>query len=240
MSGTFDRRPELMILIAVLVAAVLGLFALVGGCTLLIATDVGGSSRPAPSTIYDELDLDDLIDRYGNGEYDELEDLLNSIYGDENAEELTEADVPEVMDIEVPELSDDLQVMINRDITLSMGLDESQQIEITELTKDSVGTPALKNGYVLCQVSGKATVKNAEGKTDTIDYTSYYYADDPRAASIVWYIYAYDLGSYDLFPDGFKLKAGDPMGYRSLLLGDEGVEGDGDLLRDRGRDATNA
>lgn len=231
MSGTFDRRPELMILIAVLVAGLLGVFCVVGSCTAIVAAAGSFVDQGQPVEDYDDQFLEDILN--GDEGYDDLDSILGDIYGDE----LTEGDVPSAMDIDVPELQDDLQAMINYDITVSMGLEDSQKVEVTNLTKDEVGTPELKNGEVLCQVSGKATVKNAEGETGTIDYTSYYYADDPTADKITWYIYAYDLGSYDLFPDGFKLKSGDPLGYRSFLLG-SGT--DNDLLRDRGRDATDA
>lgn len=238
MSGTFDRRPELMIVIAVAVACLLGLFSLVGGCTVIASTAANAASEVPfdPGDVYDGYD-----------DYDDYGDILDDLFGDgldelfdgdgEGDGSYTEDDVPAAMDIDVPELQDDLQAMVNYDLEHAMGLDADQDIEVIKLTKDDVAQPALKNGQVLCQVNGKATITNAAGDTDTIDYTSYYYAADPTAEKITWYIYAYDLGAYGLFPDGFELKSGDPLGYRGFLLdGDASSE----LSRDRGRDAEKA
>jgi hypothetical protein len=73
------------------------------------------------------------------------------------------------------------------------------------------------------------------GKDETVDYTSYYYANDPHAEKIVWYIYAYDLGSYDVLPNGFKDIAGDPMNVRSLI--EDGMPSLDSLLGVDGQDA---
>jgi hypothetical protein len=88
-------------------------------------------------------------------------------------------------------------------------------------------------------VSGKVTITNAEGKTDTIDYTSYYYAEDPTAEKITWYIYGYDLGSYNLFPEGFENASGNPMYIRDLIQGDSSALGSL-LERDGTRESTDA
>lgn len=234
MSGVFDRRPEMMILVAVLVALGLGIVASVASCGM-IATAVGGAAdrmqggnNATPEDILNEILPDGGLEGPGIG--GSGGGLLDHVY--------TEDDVPATMEIEVPELTDDLQVCINRDIEYGLGL-EGKDIEVTELTKDTVGTPELKNGQVQCTVSGKATIKNSDGDTDTIDYTSYYYADDPTVEKITWYIFGYDLGSYDLFPTGFKGVSGDPMGVREFLL-DTSEKADTAYSREHGRDAEDA
>ena len=242
MSGTFDRRPELMILVAVLVALGLGIIASVASCGVLSAAagnasqrfgtldgdNMGGSGGTSPEDILEGIMPDDPFEggnggSGGNG-------MLGNTY--------TDKDVPATMDIEVPELTDDLQACINRDLEYGLGL-KGKDVKVTELTKDTVGTPELKNGQVLCTVSGKATIENADGETATTDFTSYYYADDPRADKITWYIFGYDLGSYDLFPTGFKRVSGDPMGIRDYLL-DDSASADTAYTRDHGRDAEDA
>ena len=96
---------------------------------------------------------------------------------------------------------------------------------MSNLTKETVATPELKNGYVLSQVSGKVMITNMLGNDETVDYTSYYYAEDPRASKITWYIYAYDLGSYKVLPNGFEEIAGDPMNVRGIIQGDASALG---------------
>lgn len=236
MSGTFDKRPELMILIAVGVAALLGLFGTVASCSMLLSA--ADRAQETIATLPGN-GPDDIMDGYIDGDLDDLEDELEDLLGTDDGMGSfgwSQDDVPATMEIDVPELQDDLQALINYDLTNGLSI-ANADAKVTELTKDTVGTPELKNGQVLCQVSGKATINNA-GKTETIDYTSYYYAEDPTAEKITWYIYAYDLGSYDLFPDGFKDVSGDPLKMRDYLLGDSGADAArNSFAHDRGGDA---
>jgi hypothetical protein len=222
MNGIFDRRPEFMILVAVLVAAVIGLIGSVVGCSVMASTasTLQGQLSPYPGNNIG--DIDGPIETTPRGDTERG---------------YTADDVPETMVIDVPELQGDLQALINYDMKNAMNL-QDKAVKVTELTKDEVGTPELKNGQVLCQVKGKATIENADGETGTVDYTSYYYAEDPTKDKVVWYIYAYDLGSYDLFPSGFKEKSGDPMGIRNYLQsGDSAEAAKTELGREKGRDA---
>jgi len=149
-----------------------------------------------------------------------------------------ELTVPETMEIEVAELQDDLGAVINNDITGKLGLPEADKVTVTDLTKETVGKPQQKGAHVLSQVSGKVTITNKLGRDETVGYTSYYYADDPSAKKITWYIYAYDLDSYDVLPKGFKEIAGDPMNVREIL--ESGQTGASGLLGAGGGDETAA
>ena len=241
MSGTLSKRPEFMILIAVAVAAVLGIICTAASCSMIAGAAGNVADR---IDAHSESGVDDLIDEYGDIHgYDDIEgiegiDDLEDLIGGYN-EEWGEQDVPAAMDIDVPELQDDLQAMINYDLSNGLHI-ENAEAKVTSLTKDEVATPYLHNGQVLSQVKGVATIENA-GSTAEVGYTSYYYAEDPTAEKITWYIYGYDLDSYDLFPDGFQDVSGDTLGYRSFLL-DEGDQGGSrsDIARDRGQDATSA
>ncbi len=197
------KHPEYMILIAVVVALFLGIICFVTNCSALIATSVEAASG-STTQIFEEL-IDDGTGNSGDG-------TQGSTGGG-----YSESDVPSSMEIETDELTNDLQSCINQDIVGKLNLSESDDITITNLTKDKVGTPELKNGYVLCQVSGTATVTNVLGKESTIEYTSYYYAEDPTASTITWYIYAYDLSDYGNLPQGLEDVAGDPLGVRDYL-----------------------
>ena len=185
------KHPEYMILIAVVVALFLGIICFVTNCSALIATSVEAASGSTTQIL--EGILDDGTGNSGDG----AQGSTGGGYSD--------SDVPSSMEIETDELTNDLQSCINQDIVGKLNLSESDDITITNLTKDKVGTPELKNGYVLCQVSGTATVTNVLGKESTIEYTSYYYAEDPTASTITWYIYAYDLSDYSNLPQGLRM-----------------------------------
>ena len=215
------KHPEYMILIAIGVALVLSIIAGAMSCAAVTAA-VGSAASSGTQNIED---LIDDIEGHGDGNGG---DDVGQVPG---GGMYTEEDVPETMVIDVPELQDDLQAVINNDIEKKLGLGSEAEITITELTKDEVGKPELKNRFVLSQAKGKATVKTADGKTQTIDYTSYYYADDPTAEKVTWYIYGYDLSSYEPFPEGFEEIAGDPMNARDFLEGNvsayDGLLGNG-------------
>ena len=209
------NRPELMILIAVIVALVASIVCSVATCSAM-TTALSGlaqhSTLPSDDWLYDHINGGDGNGGdTGNGNEGNGDDTGNGDY--------TEKDVPASMEIETDELTDDLQAVINSDITRKLGLGDSDKITASNLTKDTVATPELKNGRVLSQVSGKVTITNMLGMDEVVDYTSYYYADDPRAEKITWYIYAYDLGSYDVLPSGLQDVAGDPMDVRELIQG---------------------
>ena len=219
------NRPELMILIAVLVALVAGIICSAAACSMVTSATLNwGHHSSQPDNDWPFGD---------NGGGDEGRDS-NSTPDDQG--KYTEKDVPESMDIETDELLDDLQAVVNHDITAKLGLSDTDKVTASDLTKDTVAKPELKNGFVLGQVSGKVTITNMLGKKETVDYTSYYYADDPSAEKIVWYIYAYDLGSYDVMPEGFEEIAGDPMNVRNIIQGD--LSSLGGLLGIDGRNET--
>ena len=210
------KHPEYMILIAVGVALLAAIIASCVSCSMLSsAVSNAGNHQGAPG---------------GNIPFEIPEDNGGSNNGapDDNGNpggsgQLT---VPETMEIEVAELQDDLGAVINNDITRKLGLSDADKVTVSNLTKETVATPELKNGYVLSQVSGKVTITNMLGNDETVDYTSYYYADDPRASKITWYIYAYDLSSYKVLPNGFEEIAGDPMNVRGIIQGDASSLGD--------------
>lgn len=226
-------HPERMILIAVAAALVV---AIIGGAVACHATTAAleHTSFPSNDWLLEHGGNSDNGDKPGNdapgtekpgdgngsagsgsdsqGADDDLPVGGNDDY--------TERDVPASMDIDTAELQDDLQACINNDLMnrlLSFDTLDFTTVELSDLTKDAVAAPELKGGRVLSKASGKVTVKTSAGQTETIDYTSYYYAADPTASKITWYIYAYDLGSYDLFPDGFKDVSGDPIGVREKI-----------------------
>ena len=205
-------RPEYMILFAALGALVA--FIICGAVSCNIVANV--TSDAAGGTYQD---IDDLIDRIdgGNGGSG-IPDGPNM--PDDSGQPGDSAQVvPESMDIDVAELQDDIQAVINSDIRTKLNL-KDQDITVTSLTKDSTAKPELKGGVVLSEAHGTISVKNADGKTGDVGFTSYYYAENPAAEKIVWYIYAYDLDSYDLMPGGLESIAGDPMNVRSYLQGD--------------------
>ena len=219
-----NKRPEYMILIAVIAALVVSIIASAVSCAAItgaiedringstpgynsIIEDIEGDGNTNPSDILDELtgngggDSDDSEkDREGGGDY-------------------TEKDVPKTMVIDVPELTDDLQACLNNDLFTRLG--STVTVELSTLTKEDTAAPELKGNRVLSKASGTVEVKTSDGKTGTVEYTSYYYAQDPPAETVTWYIYAYDLSSYDLFPSGFDKVAGDPMGVRDRI--DSGI-----------------
>lgn len=240
-----QKRPEFMILIAVVAAVVAGIIASAVSCSMVsgaVETAVHGSI-PGYNSIIEDIE--------GNGGSDLLDELLGDNGGNNNPDGqnpggenngestpdggngqnggYTEQDVPASMEIETPELTDDLQACIQSELKLFTGKDAT--VTVTDLSKDQVAKPELKYGRVLSQVSGKATITLQDGTSETIDYTSYYYAEDPTASKITWYIYAYDLSSYALFPKGFENASGDPMYIRDLIQ--NGTSSLGDLL---GRD----
>ena len=210
------KHPEYMILIAVGVALLAAIIASCVSCSMLSsAVSNAGNHQGAPG---------------GNIPFEIPEDNGGSNNGapDDNGNpggsgQLT---VPETMEIEVAELQDDLGAVINNDITRKLGLSDADKVTVSNLTKDTVGKPEQKGAHVLSQVSGKVTITNKLGQDETVGYTSYYYADNPAAEKVTWYIYAYDLDSYDVLPKGFKEIAGDPMDVREILQSDlSGVNG---------------
>lgn len=217
------KHPEYMILIAVLGAIVAAIIACAVSCSMVVGAVESAQDQGAPgyNSIIEEIEGHD--GNNDDGDRDDADDDADDDGDDGDSftgpnDSYTENDVPAAMEIETPELTDDLQACINSELKL-FAIDAST-ITVTDLTKDQVATPELKNGRVLSQVSGKATITTAEGKSETIDYTSYYYAEDPTATKITWYIYAYDLGSYDLFPEGFENASGNPLFIRDLIQGD--------------------
>ena len=215
-----NKRPELMILIAVIAALVVTLL-----CSAISCSMVTGAinNRVQPSENIDQW-INDHINGGDNGGNEG--DSQNGGDSQPGNGAYTDEDVPASMEIEVDELSDDLQAVINNDITRKLGLSDTDKVTVSNLTKETVATPELKNGYVLSQVSGKVTITNMLGNDETVDYTSYYYADNPRASKITWYIYAYDLSSYKVLPNGFEEIAGDPMNVRGIIQGDASLLGD--------------
>ena len=210
------KHPEYMILIAVGVALLAAIIASCVSCSMLSsAVSNAGNHQGAPG---------------GNIPFEIPEDNGGSNNGapddSGNPGGSGQLTVPETMEIEVAELQDDLGAVINNDITRKLGLSDADKVTVSNLTKETVATPELKNGYVLSQVSGKVTITNMLGNDETVDYTSYYYADDPRASKITWYIYAYDLSSYKVLPNGFEEIAGDPMNVRGIIQGDASSLGD--------------
>ena len=231
-----QKHPEYMILIAVAGVLVAGLIAGVA-CSAMIAgavQDAVHHGTPGYNSIIEDIEghddgnlLDELLgDNNGDNGSNNGNDGSNGNNGNSGNNGgnsgliggFTEEDVPASMEIETPELTDDLQACINNELQRFAGSDVT--VTVTDLTKDDTAKPELKNGRVLSQASGKATITNKDGKSETVDYTSYYYADNPTASKITWYIYAYDLGSYSLFPDGFQNVSGDPMFVRDLVQGD--------------------
>ncbi len=199
------KHPEYLILIAVVVALVAGILCFTFGCSALLTKSAQAASGSAGKLIEEILDSND-------GDYGtDIDDVLG--IGDD----YTQNNMPSSMEIETDELTSDLQSIINQDITSTLQLSESDDITVSDLTKDQVETPELRNGYVLCQVSGKATIKNVLGKTQTVDYTSYYYAGEPSASTTTWYIYSYDLSDYSVLPQGLEDVAGNPLGIRDYL-----------------------
>ena len=224
------ERPEYMIIIAVVAALVVS--AIVGSVSCSAITSAAGGTTPSPIDALPDTSDGDEGNQGNEGTDADGDAGTDDVLG--GSDSYTDQDVPATMEIDVPELQDDLQACINNDLMLKMGVFSS--IEITELTKDTVEAPHLNAGRVLGKVSGKATIKTSEGETETVDYSSYYYAADPTVEKVTWYIYADDLGSYSLFPDGFQRVAGDPMNIRSKV--DNGIPAsDTDLGRDRGSDA---
>ena len=257
-----DKHPEYLILIAVAAALVACIIGGAISCSTIVGAAQNAAQQATPG--YNELieqiegnhdgDANELLDELlggnnggnngngnggnngsnnggegGNSADTDVPDVSEGIQGG-----FTEKDVPASMDIDVPELQDDLQACLNS--ALSSGMRSNATVTLTELTKDTVSAPTLKGGRVLGTVSGKATITNADGKTETVDYTSYYLAANPTDQKITWYIYGYDLSSYDLFPQGFKDVAGDPMGMRSVI--DGGVPSpQSELGRDQGQNA---
>ena len=206
------NRPEYMILFAVLGAAVAFIICGAVSCGLVAdaaAGSAGGSYQ----------NIDDLIGRIDGGNGGSEIPNGPGMPDDSSQPEDSAQPVPESMDIDVAELQDDIQAVINSDIRTKLNLND-QEITVTGLTKDSTAKPELKNGTVLSEAHGTITVKNADGKTGDVGFTSYYYAEDPSAQKIVWYIYAYDLDSFSLMPGGLESVAGDPMNIRSYLQGD--------------------
>ncbi|MDO4401057.1 MAG: hypothetical protein Q4D27_08945 [Coriobacteriia bacterium] len=221
-----NKRPEYMILVAVIAALVVSIIASAVSCATItgaiedringstpgynsIIEDIEGGEGANPSDILDELtgngggdgeSADDEKDREGSGDY-------------------TEKDVPKTMVIDVPELTDDLQACLNSDLYGRLG--STVTVELSTLTKEDTAAPELKGNRVLSKATGTVDIKTSDGKSGTVEYTSYYYAQDPTADTITWYIYAYDLSSYDLFPSGFDKVAGDPMGVRDRI--DSGI-----------------
>ena len=256
-----QKRPELMILIAVLAALVASIIVTAVSCSMLdgAVQEAVHNGTPGYNSIIEDIEghggndlLDELLGGNGgdnpdgntNGN-DDAEGAPDGNGGAENAPDgsnglhggYSDKDVPASMEIETPELTDDLQACINNELQVFAGSDYS--VTVTDLTKGDVAKPELKNGRVLGQVSGKATITMKDGKSETVDYTSYYYADDPTATKITWYIYAYDLGSYSLFPKGFENASGDPMYVRGLIQGD-GSSLNGLLGRNGSNESTNA
>lgn len=210
------KHPEYMILIAVGVALLAAIIASCVSCSMLSsAVSNAGNHQGAPG---------------GNIPFEIPEDNGGSNNGapddSGNPGGSGQLTVPETMEIEVAELQDDLGAVINNDITRKLGLPDADKVTVSNLTKDTVGKPEQKGAHVLSQVSGKVTITNKLGQDETVGYTSYYYADDPAAEKVTWYIYAYDLDSYDVLPKGFKEIAGDPMDVREILQSDlSGVNG---------------
>ena len=213
------KRPELMILIAVIAALAVSLLCSAISCSMVM----NAVNRPAQQA----ENIDEWINDHINGGENGGNEGDSQNGGDSQPGNgaYTDEDVPASMEIEVDELSDDLQAVINSDITRKLGLSDTDKVTVSNLTKETVATPELKNGYVLSQVSGKVMITNMLGNDETVDYTSYYYADDPRASKITWYIYAYDLGSYKVLPNGFEEIAGDPMNVRGIIQGDASALG---------------
>lgn len=201
------KHPEYMILIAVVAAFVIGTVCLVSSC----------SSITSALGIADTTDGGQIIEDIIGGDDDVEGDIPDTsrIYDED--------DVPDSMVIDVDELQDDIGVMINYDITGQLAPSDDDEVTVSDLTKDSVADPTLRDGLVICQVSGKVTITNRLGESETVDYTSYYYAADPTVEvdEITWYIYAYDLSSYDVLPEGVEDYAGDPLGLRAEILGDD-------------------
>ena len=214
------KRPELMILIAVIAALAVSLLCSAISCSMVM----NAVNRPAQQVENIDEWINDHINGGDNGGNEG--DSQNSDDSQPGNGAYTDEDVPASMEIEVDELSDDLQAVINSDITRKLGLSDTDKVTVSNLTKETVATPELKNGYVLSQVSGKVMITNMLGNDETVDYTSYYYADDPRASKITWYIYAYDLSSYKVLPNGFEEIAGDPMNVRGIIQGDASSLGD--------------
>ena len=214
------KRPELMILIAVIAALAVSLLCSAISCSMVM----NAVNRPAQQVENIDEWINDHINGGDNGGNEG--DSQNSDDSQPGNGAYTDEDVPASMEIEVDELSDDLQAVINSDITRKLGLSDTDKVTVSNLTKETVATPELKNGYVLSQVSGKVMITNMLGNDETVDYTSYYYAEDPRASKITWYIYAYDLSSYKVLPNGFEEIAGDPMDVRGIIQGDASSLGD--------------
>ncbi|MDO4533136.1 MAG: hypothetical protein Q4C36_05385 [Coriobacteriia bacterium] len=214
------KRPELMILIAVIAALVVSLLCSAISCSMVM----NAVNHPAQQAENFDEWINDHINGGDNGGNEG--DSQNGGDSQPGNGGYTDQDVPASMEIEVDELSDDLQAVINSDITRKLGLSDTDKVTVSNLTKETVATPELKNGYVLSQVSGKVTITNMLGNDETVDYTSYYYADNPRASKITWYIYAYDLSSYKVLPNGFEEIAGDPMNVRGIIQGDASLLGD--------------
>lgn len=204
------RHPEYMILIALASVMVAGIIASAASCAIIApAANYWSEHHPRLGSDWPITE----IGQGGNGGID-----IGDIGGIGNGG-YTEADVPDSMEIETDELQSDLEAVINNDITAKLGLSDDSKVTVTNLKKDKTTKPELKNGHVLSTATGTATITNADGKSDTVEYTSYYYAKDPTAKNITWYIYGYDLGSYDILPPGFKDVAGDPMNIRDILQG---------------------
>ena len=236
------KHPEYMILIAVGVALVASIICTVAAYSAVqSAIQSAASEAEGYNSIIEEIeggqDPQDLIDELlggnnggngGNGGSGRDEGSSgsqgNGSEGDSGSGSsgsgtygtYTEEDVPAAMDIDIPELTDDLQACITRELQLYTG-DTGASVTLSDMTKDDMAKPELKNGWILSQVKGTATITTSDGKSESMDFTSYYYADDPHAEKITWYIYAYDLGSYSLFPDGFERDSGDPVYMRSLI-----------------------
>lgn len=202
------RHPEYLILIALAAVMVAGIIASAASCAIIApAASYWSEHHPRVGSDWPIAD----IGQGGNG------GIPITIPGEGG---YTEKDVPESMEIDTDELQSDLEAVINQDITAKLGLGEKSKITVSDLKKDKTSKPELKNGRVLSTATGTATITNADGKSDTVEYTSYYYAKDPTAEKITWYIYAYDLGSYDVLPSGLQAVAGDPLGMRDIIQGD--------------------
>lgn len=110
--------------------------------------------------------------------------------------------VPSSMEIGEEELTSDLTAYLTNDLE-QLGC-STDGLAVSGLSVDSKDAPeALQSGYVVSEAHGKVMVSYG-GQTATVDFTSYYFADDPSASSITWYIYDYQLSSYDIFPEQYK------------------------------------
>lgn len=109
--------------------------------------------------------------------------------------------VPSSMDIGTEELTSDLTAYLQYDLE-SSGC-EYDSLAVSDLSLASTATPEGYAGFVISEATGTVSLSYG-GETQVLTFTSYYYAEESDASQITWYIYDYDLSSYDMLPQKYR------------------------------------